>query len=289
MPRSTPVTLAATALVASAIISCDKSPTQPTPLTSQPSTTTSATPSLQSIRIEGPMSVPPGTNAQYTAVGLISDGTTRDMTSTVTWRSSDDAVLAISPSGSATGGKPGEAVIAVENNGKRAGLGVLVLAPGTFRLTGLASDGGVPVSGLTVDLLDGSRAIMSTKTDGNGIYRLYGVAGDIEVRVSGMGYPEQVNRLTVTGEARSDFVLTSRSDQSGSYQLRITASASRPSSGSWALPAEARVRTYDGTITQNGPHLSVALSGAPLIYRSFTGTVNGGTVTFDIHGVTIDY
>jgi len=261
MSRFTTITFV-TALLVFSVTACEKSPTRPSVVAPPPTQPAGAT-SLQSIRIEGPGSVPPGTTAQFTAIGQISDGTTRDLTSTVTWRSSDAGVLAISASGEATAGRAGEATIAAENNGKRAGLEVLVLTPGRFRLTGLVSDSGIPLAGMTVDLLDGSRASMSTRTDAAGIYRLYDVAGDIEVRVSGQGYPEQVNRLTVTADARSDFAFTSRSDFAGSYRLTITASARCPSNVPWALPPEAKVRAYDATITQTGPRLNVALSGAP--------------------------
>jgi Carboxypeptidase regulatory-like domain/Bacterial Ig-like domain (group 2) len=287
MSRFTTITFV-TALLVVSVTACEKSPTRPSVVAPPPTQPAGAT-SLQSIRIEGPVSVPPGTTAQFTAIGQISDGTTRDLTSTVTWRSSDAGVLAISASGEATAGRAGEATIAAENNGKRAGLEVLVLTPGRFRLTGLVSDSGIPLAGMTVDLLNGSRASMSTRTDAAGMYRLYDVAGDIEVRVSGQGYPEQVNRLTVTADARSDFAFTSRSDFAGSYRLTITASSRCPSNVPWALPPEAKVRAYDATITQTGPRLNVALSGAPLTAANFTGTVNGGTVMFEIRGVTIDY
>jgi hypothetical protein len=57
----------------------------------------------------------------------------------------------------------------------------------------------------------------------------------------------------------------------------------------WALPTEVKVRAYDAVITQTGPRLSVALSGAPLTAANFTGTVSGDSVTFEIRGVTVDY
>jgi hypothetical protein len=219
----------------------------------------------------------------------MSDGTTPDLTSTTAWRSSDAAVLAVAGNGEATGGKPGEAVVAAENSAKRASASVLVLAPGTFRLTGVVSDNGVPISGATVDVLDGSHAIMSARTDADGIYRLYGVAGDVELRVRVEGYPDQVRGLPVADDSRLDFPLPPGATLRGSYELTITAdSTSCPVSARNAFPQELRVRTYDATLTQNGSQLSVKLAGASVMFGSFNGTQNGASATFDIHGITVD-
>jgi hypothetical protein len=203
--------------------------------------------------------VPPGTSAQYKVIGQISDGTTQDLTTSSTWRSSDDGVLAISESGGASGGKAGEVVLAAEKNGKRASLQVLVLAPGTFRVTGLVSDSGTAIPGATVDVLNGSRAAMTTQTDADGIYRLYGLSGAIELRVRALGYPEQVRALTVTDGARYDFALPARSQSNGSYRLTIAADATAcPSTGRNPWPEGLRVRTYDATVTQTGSDLAVS-------------------------------
>jgi len=273
-------------LCAAAIASCDRSPTRPTPPPAPPAPPSPPQgPTLQSIRIDGPTTVAPGGTAQFTATGQLSDGTTRDQTATVTWRSSDSAVLSISSTGAATAGKAGQVVIAAESESKRAGVEVLVLPPGTFRLTGAVSEAGVPVVDATVDLLDGSRAKLSTQTDSDGIYRLFGVVGNIEVRVMKAGYLEQVKRLFVSDDAKADFALASeRTDLAGTYQLTVSAASRCPSTG-WALPQAARVRTYTATITQDGPRLSLVLGGAALVDGSFTGRVEPGVVTFDVRGL----
>src|SRR6476620_2496187 len=193
MSRFRTTALALTVLLGGWLVACDKSPTQATRLPPPPPPPSTSQPTLQSIRVEGPTAVPPGTKAQYTAIGQMSDGTTQDLTPTTAWRSSDTAVLSLTAGGEATGGKPGEAVVAAENNARRSSVQVLVLAAGTHRLTGLVSDGGSPVAGATVDVLDGSRAVMSVRTDDQGIYRLYGLTGDVELRVRADGYPDQVH------------------------------------------------------------------------------------------------
>lgn len=291
MSRFRTIALALALLLAGWLTACDKSPTKPSPPpTAPPAGQGQSQPTVQSIRVEGPTSVPPGTKAQYTAIGQMSDGSTLDLTSTTAWRSSDSAVLSVADNGEATGGKNGEAIVAAENTAKRASIQVLVLTPGTHRLTGLVSDNGFPVSGATVDVLDGSRAVMSVRTDTEGIYRLYGVAGDVELRVRADGYPDQVRGVPVADDARLDFALPPGANLTGSYELTITAdSASCPVTARNGLPPELRIRTYDATVTQNGPQLSVKLSGGSLMFGSFTGTQNGATATFDIRGITSSF
>jgi hypothetical protein len=220
-------------------------------------------------------------------IGQISDGTTVDLTSVSTWRSSDSGVLSIADNGEAAGGKAGEVVLAAEKDAKRASLQVLVLVPGTFRVTGVVTDSGIPIAGATVDLLDGSRAAMTTQTDAQGIYRLYGLSGSIELRVRAPGYPEQVRALAVTDDAHYDFALPPTASLSGSYDLTIVVdSAVCPQSARNALPVDLRMRTYQASITQTGQQLSVKLNSASLTAGSFSGTVNGGVAAFDIHGIT---
>ena len=52
--------------------------------------------------------LPPGASRQYSASGLFNDGTTQNISSQVTWSSSDNTVATISASGSATGQSPGK-------------------------------------------------------------------------------------------------------------------------------------------------------------------------------------
>ncbi len=288
MSRFQTIGLVVTVVVGAWLAGCDKSPTQSSPLPPPPPNQPTQ-PTLQSIRVEGPTSVPPGTTAKFIAIGQMSDGTSQDVTATTTWRTSDAGVLSVSPSGEATGGKDGEAVVAAENRAKRASLQVIVLTPGRYRLSGLVSDSGTPVAGATVDVLDGSRAVMSARTGADGIYHLYGLIGDVEVRVRADGYPDQVRGIPVAGDATLDFTMPTGANLTGSYELTITAdAASCPVTGRNPFPDQLRVRTYAATITQSGSQLSVKLTGASLVFGSFSGTQNGTKVTFDIHGITGD-
>jgi len=290
MSRFRTIALVLTLLVGGWVAACDRSPTQSSSLPPTPNQPNQPVPpTLLSIRVDGPTSVVPGTNAKFTAIGQMSDGTTQDVSATTTWRSSDTAVLSISATGEATSGKDGEAVVAAENRARRASLQVIVLTPGRYRLTGLVSDSGTPVPGATVDVLDGSRAVMSARTGADGMYRLYGLIGDVEVRVRADGYPDQVRGIGVTADARLDFAMPTGANLTGSYDLTITADAtSCPATARNSLPDQLRLRTYAATITQSGSQLSVKLNSGSLMSGSFSGTENGTKATFDIHGVTGD-
>src|SRR4029079_14771178 len=124
MPSHRAVGLAIVALIGGCLIACDKSPTAATP-PPPPPTPTPAPAALQSIQIQGPTTVAPGARAQFTVIGQISDGTTVDLTSASTWRSSDSAVLSIADNGEGAGVKAGEVVLAAEKDAKRASLQVL--------------------------------------------------------------------------------------------------------------------------------------------------------------------
>ena len=52
-----------------------------------------------------------GAVTQLTATGMLSDGTTEDVTSSATWLSSDPSVVTVSSSGAATGVAPGTASV----------------------------------------------------------------------------------------------------------------------------------------------------------------------------------
>ena len=280
--RCTVATLS-TAVFAASIVSCDKSPTAPVRVQELPP----PDPTVQSIRIEGPLGLTPGGTAQYTVTGQLSNGSTRDVTGTSTWRSSDSYVLSIASGGGAVAAKPGQVVLAAENSGRRAGIDVLVLPPGTFRLTGTVSEAGTPIADAAVDLLEGSRAVKSTRSDDTGMYRLFGVAGNIEVRASKAGYITQVNRLTVSGHSALDFGLAP--DKAAGvdvmYTLTLTASAGCPASGYRSLPLEVRTRKYTARVREIGGRLEVELSDAALLRGSFAGQVQGSRVTFDLRGI----
>lgn len=94
-----------------------------TPTTTQTSTTTTAKPKLSSITITANQIVGfnnvlmVGLNLQFTATGIYSDGSTSDLSTKVTWRSSDTSKATISSIGLATGVSTGTTDIIASMSG----------------------------------------------------------------------------------------------------------------------------------------------------------------------------
>ncbi len=86
-----------------------------------------STPSLQSIQIApSEPSIPLGQNQKFTAIGHYHDGTTKDITASVAWASSNTSVATISGSGLATSRATGSAAISATLSGV-AGNGTLTV------------------------------------------------------------------------------------------------------------------------------------------------------------------
>jgi uncharacterized protein YjdB len=64
---------------------------------------TVSTAALRSIAVSGPPSIAAGTSGAFTATGTYSDGSSKDVSSLVAWSSSDQGVVTVGSSGSATG------------------------------------------------------------------------------------------------------------------------------------------------------------------------------------------
>ncbi|HEX2340614.1 MAG TPA: carboxypeptidase regulatory-like domain-containing protein [Vicinamibacterales bacterium] len=274
-----------TTLALAVLAACDDGPTRPSPPAAPPS----GTPVILSVVITGPDSVPPGATAQYSAIALQSDASSRNVTSEVAWRTSDPSVLSISPTGLASAHDRGETSVTA-NLAERSAVKtpVIVVPAGTFRLAGIVRDSGVPVFGARVEVTSGTGQGLTATTAGT--YRLYGVAGDIEVLVTADGYLEQRKRLQVANHlATVDFDLQlsrSRAEVGGTYTLRVTAAPEC----SAMLPPEARTRTFTAAVRQEGPRLSVVLEGSRFFvdrgrtFNRFSGTAVASHVTFYISG-----
>jgi hypothetical protein len=77
-----------------------------------------ATPLLQSISISAPgTSIANGSSDQFTAIGTFGDGSTQNLTSSVTWTSANPAAATISLAGLATGVGSGSTNITASHNG----------------------------------------------------------------------------------------------------------------------------------------------------------------------------
>jgi hypothetical protein len=133
---------------------CDKSPTGPF---RPPQSVPSGPAALTTFLITGPAAVAPEGTEQFRAMARYSDGTTRDVTTEASWQSSEATVLSISPAGLATGKMRGEATLTALFESRAAVKGgVMVLPPGTYRVSGVIRDSGHPVSGVRVEVVAGS-------------------------------------------------------------------------------------------------------------------------------------
>ena len=167
------------AVLCAVILSCDKSPTRPTPTpTNTPPTAAPAT--LLSI-IAGPSSTRRPAKRRSSTRPAPCPTARRDVTGTVTWRTSDSA-SAISPTGLATmAGRAGTGLISrTRHHGVRRGR-FSCFRPAVScwpeRFAKPAFQSAAPPS----RCCSLSRLVLSATTDALGGYRLFGVGGDVEI------------------------------------------------------------------------------------------------------------
>ena len=229
--------------LAAAITACEKSPAAPTP----PPGGGSSTPTATRLEITGPRAIVPGVPTQFTATVHLSDGSSRDVTTSASWRSPWDAFVVSAP-GLVTARWNGSVLLSAAYAGLTSTREVIAVPEGTFRLTGTVTDVTAPagpVSGALVEVKDGIGRGLSTRT-GNGFYVLHGVAGDIELRVTKEGYRTLDQRLVVTDHQALNLDLPLAAplpDVTGSWVLTITAA----DTCSTALPEDAMSRKYSSS------------------------------------------
>jgi hypothetical protein len=279
------VAIGATILVAIGVASCDsreRTAVQP----STGPTTVTPVPSLARVDLIAPGSIAPGESVQLTANAVKSDNSVENVSGQAEWISSDPRVVEISSTGVAKGITGGEAVISVSYKGRSSSTRTFVLPAGTYRLSGTVTDSGLVVVGATVAVIGGVGEGLSTITDGNGTYALYGVRDRVRLHAKVDGYFNRIEEIDVTDHRTFNFEMIpdhQRPDLPGRYTLTIARTACL----SWAgAPPESR--SYEATVAQDGPRLTVTLSGADFIVtggrgNSFTGVLDGSNrVTFTI-------
>src|SRR5262249_2449611 len=191
--------------VAAAVVTCGgSSPPAPSAPPQTPSLPKAGV-VLSSVKLTGPGTIAPGATAQFTATGQMSDGSTQDYTTKVTWFCPYPTVLSISASGAATGQSPGDAQVQAILPGLIARADVLVVPAGTFRLIGTVTEAGLPVWDADVSVIAGQGNGAVSRTWSDGTYRLYGVAGTIQVQVTKRGYLTNVKTTSVTTNDILDF------------------------------------------------------------------------------------
>jgi hypothetical protein len=270
------------AVCLSVAANCDRSP-------AAPSTVQGGTASTH-LRIEGPTQVAPGESPRYTAWEVYGDGSRKDVTATAHWSPTlTDSAIHFTGPGVAAPAQRGEALVGAYT-GKLARTLVLVLEPGTFKLSGsiVSEAGGGPMSGVTVEVLSGSGQGLRTLTSGKGEYALYGVAGPVRIRASADGFSPQVHDVVVNAFGVTEsFTLPPVEAPvaiGGVWTMTVAPSAACRS----GLPDSARGRTYHVEVVQTGTHMQAAIS-SPTLQRTITGfpgTVRGSRVGLLIWGDT---
>ena len=284
--------IAASAAVvgALALVSGCSHPTRPT------GTPDPATVSPVKLTITAPYAIAPGQTVSFVATTTLSDGTTQDDTRKVVWSAFPSSVLNITAStGVATVLAAGDVTIAATSGmggpGRQAQITRTVVPPNTYRLTGTVLESRLPVQGAIVSVVSGIGAGLSTTTDDDGSYRLYGVAGVIQVKVAKPGYDDLVKTFTATQDDVLDFPEAHQTAAmpalAGAYTLTLAADPGCPTSPSRvaALPGDFRQpRSYAASVTQDGPALTVTLTGPAIMPREhdFTGRVQPDAIAFDI-------
>jgi hypothetical protein len=218
---------------------------------------------MSRLEIVGPQTVAPGGTARFTATFYTPNGSARDVTAESVWGSTSGELVVVAP-GIVNGQTAGTVSLRASFNTLISTREVIIVPDGTYRLTGVVSDPdapGGPVAGARVEVTEGPGRGLVAMTSSTGDYALYGIAGQATLRVTKEGYEPRVESLFVSGHRALNFqllILGRRSDVSGSYKLTIAADDTCAA----LLPAEAMSRTYSAELTQVGPALTIAVSGA---------------------------
>lgn len=242
--------------------------------------------SVSRVRIEGPSTIAPGASAQYRAVALFADGRTQDVTTGASWTSCYVAPSTLCPGlvtaagGMVTGGSPGEAdlVVTYPDSGAPGTvsdrLRILVLEPGTFRVSGRVTDAGGPLQAL-VKVVAGTGAGQSTLAkESDGSYAVYGLAGAVTLGVSEESFQTETRTIVVHDHQTVDFSLqplAGYNSVTGEWRLTLRAASSCGSE----IPEDATTRTIQASLSQRGSRLTFTFS-SPTIVRDAPYSPFGG-------------
>jgi hypothetical protein len=223
--------------------------------------------------------VDPGGSAQLTANLIRGAGSVENVSDRVQWSSTDINVLGVNPTGLATAAEHGEVTVRANYENRTATAKIMVIPVGTFRLDGRITEGGFPVPGVALTVVEGVGRGQAASTSENGTYALYGVAGPVALRATKAGYRERTETLEVGAHRSLDFEITlaaPRLDLRGTYDLTFEVQ-----SCAGKLPSEARLRTYQASVRQDDQNLTVQLSGGDFIVVDNRGDRFEGTLRPD--------
>jgi hypothetical protein len=200
-------------------------------------------------------------------------------------------VVAVSSTGVLTSESYGQTTVIARYGTITSTLPVIVIADGTFIVTGTVGEVGLTIAGAMVTVLDGPAAGLAAVTQANGSYRLFGVGGPVTLRASQAGYMTITRTVVISANQVVDFTLTplvAPLQVAGLYTLTLTAS----SNCSDRLPPEGVERRYLATVTQTGARADVELGEAEFaayanydrnkIRNTFSGRISGNTIAFTV-------
>jgi hypothetical protein len=164
---------------------------------SNPSSLGTTTPTVRTVIISGNNRLTSsGQTTQLSAIATMSNGSTKDVTSTVTWRTDNSNVVTVSQTGLVTAVNFGQADIS--GNGDL--FPIFVLTEGTYILRGqCVQDLSRPPDATSdcladsrIEIIGGPTSGRTTMTDQGGNWEFIGVSGVLQVRVSKQGYTTTV-------------------------------------------------------------------------------------------------
>jgi hypothetical protein len=217
---------------------------------------------LASITVaSGKTVMPLGTTQQLTATGTYTDGTTHDVTNSVSWSSAPGGVLGVSTSGLATGQQVGTATVSA---GSGTISGSLALTVSTAALTSITVASGktvIPLGTMQQLTATGTYTDGTTQNLTSSVSWSTSPGGILGVNTSGLAIGQQIGTVTVT--AGSGTI-------SGSLPLTVSAAALASitlASGKTVMPiGTTQQLTATGTYTDGTTHdltSSVSWSSAP--------------------------
>jgi hypothetical protein len=276
--------IGAVALAGLMLASCDnESPTTPTQPLPRPAPNNPPSVAIIRLEVKAPASIAPAETVKLTANALRSDGSIEDVTNRAQWSSADSDLVQVAAGGTAIGLRVGETtVVANYHDGNRTSYGsvsVVVLSPGTYKVSGRITDSGIAVPQVEVTAISGVGGGLTTLSRLDGSFALYGIAGRVHLQAKKEGFLDATKELDVSTILTQDFEMVpdrQRKDLSGNYSLTVEMGACDARSG--PLPAEFRHRRYSATVSQDGPSLVVTLSGADFIIKDGRGNHFSGTL-----------
>jgi hypothetical protein len=249
------------ALGLAAVSACGKLPTEPFD-------------GVKKLEVAGPTTAAPGQTLRYVATAHYVDGSTRDVTGDVTWNSTSSGLLSFTSPGVVTAKFNGEADVTAIFHVFKVSVHVLVLEPGTFKLSGTIREqgGGTLPSGGRIAILSGAG---QGKLAFGGPYMFYGVAGPIRLEASSTGYFSVVHEIDVTGHTVHNVELVPLDtpvDVAGDWTLTL---GPPPPGCPAGLPAVAQTRSYSVAVIQKGTKLELRLR-SPTLQVVSDGLTRGG-------------